>query len=339
MRCGACQTALEDSAQHGLVYQRCPKCGRIRVAMAQVPRVQPADLTPPPTPEPRGACGGCGRPMHATLFRAIPTIRLDRCPRCEVVEAESLMTLALVDAVFEKQALHALAQRAGEEIAHGVKRNYELNALAAEMNGRASPVLPSLGVLKGRPGPGTLTLTAMLLIGFVLPAFLRQSGWDALVLQPAEVRHGAALHGLVTSLFLHAGCSHLLGNGLMLLIFATGLERRVGGPALALLFFTCGAIASLGHVVARLEPALGASGSIAGLMGAYLVLCRESYRNLVYAAIWLVSQLVIYWVLRAQHSQQLSSVAWEAHLVGFTAGVAAGVWWGRRARQPAPSRP
>src|SRR4029453_15979613 len=80
---------------------------------------------------------------------------------------------------------------------------------------------------------------------------------------------------LLTSMFLHAGFAHILGNMLFLWIFGDNVEASFGHLRYLLLYLVCGVGARLVHVAFNFHsglPALGASGAISGVMGAYIVL-------------------------------------------------------------------
>jgi membrane associated rhomboid family serine protease len=117
---------------------------------------------------------------------------------------------------------------------------------------------------------------------------------DAMV--PARVSgwmggHGsfeAAFLPLVTSMFLHSGFAHILGNMLFLWIFGDNVEAEFGHLQYLLFYFVCGIGAGLTHIAFNLHshlPALGASGAISGVMGAYIVL---EPRNRILTLIFLV---------------------------------------------------
>ncbi len=79
---------------------------------------------------------------------------------------------------------------------------------------------------------------------------------------------------LITSQFLHAGFLHIGSNMLFLWIFGNNIEEKLGGIRFLIFYLTCGALAALAQwffSVGSLIPALGASGAIAGVMGAYII--------------------------------------------------------------------
>jgi len=161
---------------------------------------------------------------------------------------------------------------------------------------------------------------------------------------PYYVLRGERLYTLFTSMFLHANLMHLLGNMLYLYIFGDNVEDAMGHVAYFFFYIASGLGASLFHVlsinyvsgafryVAMRTPAIGASGAISGVLGAYMVLYpRARIRTLVFAFIitivsvpaylyigfWFVYQL-LYGILSLQ---QPLGVAFWAHVGGFVTGL------------------
>jgi len=134
------------------------------------------------------------------------------------------------------------------------------------------------------------------------------------------------------SLFLHAGWVHLLGNMWFLWLFGEALEDDLGHWRFLAFYFFAGFFACLFHVLASSRisaPLIGASGAIAGVMGAYLVrLPQAPIRTLIVfrlkleikdipAFVW----LAIWLALQVYGLRQGGPVAWMAHLGGFAIGV------------------
>jgi len=144
---------------------------------------------------------------------------------------------------------------------------------------------------------------------------------------------------LITSLFMHGGIAHLLGNMLFLFIFGDNIEDRLGHLRYVVFYLACGVLASLAHVYATLVfggnmliPSLGASGAISGVLGGYLILFpRRRVRVIlirilmqvpavVAIGLWFVFQLVSgLGVLGA--GSQAGGVAYAAHIGGFVVGA------------------
>src|SRR5919197_1144384 len=90
---------------------------------------------------------------------------------------------------------------------------------------------------------------------------------------------GSVYLTLLTSMFMHGGWAHILGNMLFLWIFGDNIEDRLGHPRYLIFYLVCGVLASLAHVFTTvafgsnpLVPSLGASGAISGVLGGYILL-------------------------------------------------------------------
>ena len=136
---------------------------------------------------------------------------------------------------------------------------------------------------------------------------------------------------LVTSLFLHGSLLHLLGNMLFLWVFGDNVEDAMGHLRFVVFFLLCGAAAGLAHALSAPEsgrPLIGASGSIAGIVAAYLIL----YPRVRLWALFLNGiplKLPALFAIGFWFAMQLASaffggdeeVGWFAHLGGFLAGL------------------
>lgn len=139
---------------------------------------------------------------------------------------------------------------------------------------------------------------------------------------------------LLAHQFLHGGVAHLLGNMLFLWVFTRALEERLGSPTVLALFLLGGLVAALGFVGLHTEstqPMLGASGSIAAIMGAYLVLRpRQRILSIVYLAGIQVVYLPAWAILGLFFATQFftpgdANTAWEAHVIGMVFGAITGL--------------
>ncbi|HEY6389344.1 MAG TPA: rhomboid family intramembrane serine protease [Candidatus Acidoferrum sp.] len=144
----------------------------------------------------------------------------------------------------------------------------------------------------------------------------------------------AALLTILTSMFMHSGFMHIAGNMLFLWIFGDNVEDYFGHFPYLLFYFACGIGSGLAHIVFNYSsplPALGASGAISGVMGAYIVLYpRARVLTLVFIFFIPIPAFIIlgYWFL-LQFLAGVSSVgavatggvAWWAHIGGFLMGM------------------
>ncbi len=150
----------------------------------------------------------------------------------------------------------------------------------------------------------------------------------------------------LTSMFLHGGWGHLLGNALFLWVFGNNIEDSMGPVRFVVFYVICGLAAAAAHVlVAPASPVttVGASGAISGVLGAYLVLFPHS-RVLTLIPIFIIIQVVeipavvllgIWFLMQIVSGvgslglQDVGGVAFWAHAAGFVAG-AGGVFLFRR---------
>lgn len=170
----------------------------------------------------------------------------------------------------------------------------------------------------------------------LIPAIYGDPAWSRAVgLDPAD------LLPLLTNTFLHGGYLHLIVNMWTLWLFGLPVEDRLGPARFAGLYVGCGAAGSAAHMAFNLDsvvPALGASGAIAGVLGAFVWLFPRAkvaavvpiifipwivhLPAILYAGIWFAIQMVEGWGALAA-DPTAGGIAWWAHIGGFVAGVCA----------------
>ena len=169
--------------------------------------------------------------------------------------------------------------------------------------------------------------------------------------RPAVVAGGADYHTLFTSMFLHGGWMHLIGNMLFLWVFADNIEAIVGNWRFLVFYFVGGLAAWLAHFYFNMDsmvPAVGASGAISAVLGAYLVMFPKSrIRTLFFIFVYEIPALLflLFWFGQQAISgygslsvvtEQTAGVAWWAHIGGFIFGVIAGFYFRGRYRDEKP---
>ncbi|TMI96794.1 MAG: rhomboid family intramembrane serine protease [Bacteroidetes bacterium] len=153
------------------------------------------------------------------------------------------------------------------------------------------------------------------------------------VLEPTPV---PVYFTLITSMFMHGGWAHLLGNMLFLWVFGDNIENRIGHMRYLIFYLVCGIIASLSHVFVSgsdsLTPSLGASGAISGVLGGYLLLFPSRRVRVIMGygvstvpafvalGIWIVFQVISQMGVLGG-DQGGGGVAYAAHIGGFIAGL------------------
>lgn len=166
---------------------------------------------------------------------------------------------------------------------------------------------------------------------------------------PYYIMRGQRLQTLFTSMFLHADLWHLGSNMLFLYVFGDNVEDVFGHGRYLLFYLVSGLTASLAFILTtadQLALAIGASGAIAGVLGAYLILFPRAriltlviigwifivpLPAIIFLGLWFVYQL-LYGILTIG-IEAISGIAYWAHIGGFAAGLFFGlVWRGRRRR-------
>jgi membrane associated rhomboid family serine protease len=169
-----------------------------------------------------------------------------------------------------------------------------------------------------------------------LEAFVRQFG-----MIPARLGTDASSYfTLVTSMFLHGGWAHIISNMWTLYLFGDNVEDRMGPARYLVFYLLCGLAAGLTHYAispASTLPSLGASGAIAGVLGAYFLLYPTAriiamvpilifpfffeVPAFMYFLVWFLTQLLSGTLSILGPEQLAGGIAWWAHIGGFAAGL------------------
>lgn len=146
---------------------------------------------------------------------------------------------------------------------------------------------------------------------------------------------------IFTSMFLHGGWGHVIGNMLYLWIFGDNIEDLLGKPRFIVFYLTCGVAAGVSHILVSLAsgaanlPSIGASGAVAGILGAYLLLFPKArvlalipigfllrivrVPALFFLGIWILIQLLS-GAVSIPGARGGGGIAFFAHIGGFFAG-------------------
>lgn len=158
---------------------------------------------------------------------------------------------------------------------------------------------------------------------------------------PAEIVRGENLLTLFTSMFLHGGWWHLIGNMLFLWVFADNIEATIGNFRFLIFYLLGGLAAHAAHIYFNIDspiPTVGASGAISAVMGAYLVMFPTSRVKMLFfifsfripaflfLGVWIWNQSMNGMAAISVTSES-AGVAWWAHIGGFIFGVLAGIYY------------
>ena len=193
----------------------------------------------------------------------------------------------------------------------------------------------------------TYLLIALNIIFFVFQTMLGSSNEQFIyqfALIPADVTttlSSGSIFNIFTSMFMHAGFIHLGGNMLYLWIFGDNVEDRLGSGRYLFFYILGGTIASLAHIISdpgSQIPTVGASGAIAAVLGAYLVLFpKQKVLTLIPLGFWLRMTMLpasivlggwflfqLLQVMLSLGDPSIGGVAFWAHIGGFVSGVLLG---------------
>jgi membrane associated rhomboid family serine protease len=179
----------------------------------------------------------------------------------------------------------------------------------------------------------TIGLIAVCVLVYFVQVLVGMTDSLAFALRPKYIAEGRDLYTLVTNLFLHAGPLHLFVNMYFLYILGDNVEDALGRVPYLLFYLGCGVAANLAHLVFNVgsdTPVLGASGAIAGVMAAYMVLYPQA--RLTFLLIFWQFKLAVWWWMAIWLGTQVigglievrgtdADIAFLAHLGGFLAGL------------------
>ena len=199
-----------------------------------------------------------------------------------------------------------------------------------------------LRALLRRSSPSVVVIGIILLNFF---CFLTELSRPSFVTHYSLVPDHLRITSLVTYMFLHAGWMHIIGNMWFLWVFGSHLENALGSSRFLAFYLACGVAAGAVQAILNLGspvPTLGASGAIAGVMGAFLIIYpRVRVVTLVILVIFITTidipafVMLLYWFAIQLFSGLMSTgklllngrvvdgggVAWFAHVGGFVAGI------------------
>jgi membrane associated rhomboid family serine protease len=204
-------------------------------------------------------------------------------------------------------------------------------------------MIPLRDVIPSRTTPVvTVTILVLNVLAFLYEMSLGPVTLDAFLMIYGMVPAALEWNDVLTSMFLHGGWTHVIGNMLSLWIFGDNVEDQLGHGRFLLFYLLCGTLAALTHVWAdpfSPVPTIGASGAIAGVMGGYFVLYPQSriitllpififiqiveVPAVVFLGLWFLLQLVsgVGTQLAATTGEAVGGIAFWAHIGGFVFGA------------------
>ena len=346
--CARCTYPLSHLPVGMVHIDHCYRCGGSFLDLGKAshaigdkaePRNWPTEaLTRPPYPSHLMCPSGHGRMWAYVLSSEDQHVEVDACPVCHGIwldarEAEHLFAIT--------NEVHLQNARPGASKGKAGIVGMYLVQLVTQLPIEVHHPVKRKAVLM-------YSLVAVLTLIFGLEVYLGVNGqiepfMAQTAFYPNKLGRAEAVWSLITYAFLHGGIAHLLGNLYFLWIFGDNVEDRLGKTRFTILYLVTGVIAALTYYVGNMRSdgaMVGASGAIAGLMGAYFILFPRvklwvmvivyplKIRAIWYLLFWVGTQFLI--MLTPG-----SNVAWLAHLGGFVSGVGLG-WLLKPKDEPLP---
>src|SRR5688572_240314 len=204
-------------------------------------------------------------------------------------------------------------------------------------------MIPLRDVIPSRTFPiFTIGFIVLNSVAFVFEQSLSPTALEGFIRTYGVVPARLEVVTVLTSMFLHGGWLHFLGNMLYLWIFGDNVEDRLGHGRFVVFYLMCGAAAAVAHVLMNPNstiPTIGASGAIAGVMGAYFVLYPNSrvlalvpliviweiieVPAILFLGLWFLMQFFQgVGSMAAKAGIETGGVAFWAHIAGFVVGMA-----------------
>jgi membrane associated rhomboid family serine protease len=215
-------------------------------------------------------------------------------------------------------------------------------------------MIPLRDIIPSRTTPVvTISLIAVNILVFIYELSLGRDV-DAFTLYYGLVPAAFSWVAVFTSMFLHGGFLHVAGNMLYLWIFGDNVEDRMGHGRFLVFYLLCGVAAALAQTISvpdSVVPMVGASGAIAGVMGAYFVLYPRSrivtlipiffffqvveVPAILFLGIWFLMQFLsgLGSIVNSVSGGAMGGIAFWAHVAGFVAGISGVIVFRRPERQ------
>ena len=278
------------------------------------------------------SCPKCNSRMHRFNYSYDSNVFIDKCPDCGGIWTDGGEALQIASYLKDDPKTIAIGKAIAEEFAKPMEEPDTTSWLGWFV------FLPRITIPIGddteREKFPAATISIIALCALVFYRQCTVVDADRFVRTFGFVPANFFSLGLITSMFLHTDIIHLAGNMLFLWLFGDNIEDRFSRFTFVLVYIFCGVFAAFLQGVFSLNsqvPLVGASGAVAGIMGAYLIFYPTAkleflimYRiveipALLYLGGWFIFQLIA--AFSANEGQVSSNIAWYAHIGGFLCGA------------------
>jgi membrane associated rhomboid family serine protease len=359
MKCPSCSTELNQiESLSGSIIDKCPNCKGIWFdsdefinsvrALAENKEISPqlpqlfksrVVQTVSLFDEKDKICPRCNQKLIKFNYGYDSNVFLDKCTMCQGIWADETE----IREIARYLKLDPRVQEIGKSLIEINQTQKDITELGNALSDR-SPILAFMPILILPLGDEiattkfpkiNLSIIGLCVITYIYQffvtanpiAFIQQFG-----VIPSQILQREMFYSLFTSMFLHGDFLHLLGNMFFLWIFGDNVEDRFSSLGYIAFYLACGVAANFMHIyfnASSTNPAIGASGAISGIMGAYLIFYPTArIKTLIISRIiqvpaflwlgtWFLFQLIFGFIY---HSAGVSNIAWFAHIGGFVFG-------------------
>jgi len=282
------------------------------------------------------SCPKCTEKLEIFNYVYDSNVFLDKCPSCQGIWADRGEALEIAKRLKVDPEVSAIMKHMAKQD----KMSESLQELGRVLRTPISPIvlfMPKIIIPLADDNPRQRTpvvtisiifLCMLVFVGQLLFVSNPQSFVQKFGLVPANFFS----IGLLSSMFLHGGILHLIGNMFFLWLFGDNVEDRFSRFNFLIFYLCCGLAASVLHSVVNMGsiiPAIGASGAVSGIMGAYLLFYPTARVKVLfiykiihvpaffYIGLWILFQ-IIFGI--AYTAAGVSGIAWFAHIGGFAFG-------------------
>ena len=338
--CTKCSGIWFDSGELQVFLKELVDKGKVVAKKTRL--FQPKDVaTEDQSMKKKRLCPKCNLVMKTFNYAYDSNVFVDKCPECNGIwtdkgEAKQLASYLKEDpreVMIAQDMLHR--RKSVEELGDWADMGKKLSERGGFLAWYMPRIIVPLGddIESSKFPAVTLSIILVCIAAFLYQIF-RVDDIQAFFNRFGSVPQNFGSISLITSIFLHGGIFHLLGNMFFLWIFGDNVEERLGYFKYPLFFLACGCAADAFHTLFNMGsniPAIGASGAISGVMGAYCVLFPKARLKLLviyrvvpipafmYLTMWFGMQL-FYGTLSVSHDAACG-VAWFAHIGGFGFGM------------------
>ncbi|MDO9464931.1 MAG: rhomboid family intramembrane serine protease [bacterium] len=284
-------------------------------------------------------CPRCNQKLKVFNYAYDSNVFLDKCPHCQGMWADEGEAKKLARYLKEDPRITSIAKSFIKKD-RAMQDSQDLAKISRTLTRSANPVVLSIPKMiiplsddtpRQRVPLVTIFIMILCVLIFIGQVFFIRDPFAFVQKFGLIPAHFLGI-GLISSMFLHGGLLHLIGNMFFLWLFVSNVEDRFSRFGFLVFYLCCGLSANILHSFLNWNlsiPTMGASGAISGIMGAYFIFYPKARINIfviykilrvpafLYLGVWVLFQLMFGFTFK---TTGVSNIAWFAHIGGFIFG-------------------